>query len=353
MRVVIASLPIGTGHDVAARALAEAFVATGAEVGFSHHLVASARWQTALYFLSLRYVPWLYGEVFRREDRRGAHWAGHRRWWRGIGRRILTEVFLQQRPDVVICTHPFALTAWSAIREEQPNLRLVGVLTDLSVHRFWYEPLADAYTVWLPEQVEDLCRLGVDRERIWSTGIPIRASFQQPNGFWGFKPPPVVLLGGGLGMGPYYRILRQLSELPWPILAVCGHNERLRWQLSEHRWPASVAIEGYVENMPLLLKNARLVVGKPGGVTAAEVAQSQVPFLLTHWIPGQEEVNRDRLVAHQLAMTGQTNLVNAAAELLNPDSAVRARMLAQQQHWARPQAARDIRDYVARLVGSP
>lgn len=344
MRVLIASLPIGTGHDIAARALAEACLQRGMTVEFSEHLVGRARIETGLYFWALKYLPRQYGAVFRWEDRTGFHWEAHRRHWMQVGTEILSHVYDLYEPDVILATHPFALNAWAGVKEKRQAFKLVAVLTDLSVHRFWYEPLADAYTVWFPEQVKDLTRFGIDSKTVWQTGIPIRSSFRDPA--WElplYSKDPIVLLGGGLGMGPYYRILKRLAALDYPVVAVCGHNERLHWQLDQRRWPDTVSIVGYVEKMPLLLRHARLVVGKPGGVTAAEVAQSQVPWILSHWITGQEEANRDRLVDHDMAVRGDKDRLDAWARTLLPEeSPARRKIMQAQDNWARPHAAQDI-----------
>ncbi len=350
MRILIASLPIGTGHDSAAKALAEACLGLGMDVEFSEHLVGKARVETGLYFWALQHMPSQYGAVFRWADHSPARWARHRQRWMHIGKSQLEAVYDAYQPDIILATHPFALNAWSGIKAIHPHLKIVGILTDLSVHRFWYEPLADAYTVWLPEQVEDLARFDVPEERIWRSGIPIRSAFHAPR--WElplFARDPIVLLGGGLGMGPYYRILRHLARANYPVVAVCGHNERLRWQLDQHAWPSTVTIVGYVEKMPLLLRHARIVVGKPGGVTAAEVAQSRVPFIMTHWIPGQEEANRDRLLRHQLALRADSDLLKWVHELLPEDSPLRAKIIQQQKLWARPHAAMDIAQHLQRL----
>jgi processive 1,2-diacylglycerol beta-glucosyltransferase len=349
-RVLIASLPIGTGHDIAARAMAESFVLQGAQVEFSHHLVADMRLQTRLYFFGIRYLPHVYGSLFRMGDRSRRLWQNHRDTWRDTGVRVLESAYELYRPDIVVATHPYGLTAWSAIKERHPSLRLVGVLTDLSVHRFWYDPSADAYAVWLPEQVRDLEKLGYDPDRIWTSGIPIRASFHQPTPLLDqMRQGPVVLLGGGLGIGPYMRILKHLAELSLPVLAVCGHNEGLRLKLDEYRWPERVHVVGYIEHMPTLLKQARLVVGKPGGVTAAEVCQSQVPWILSHWIAGQEEVNRDRLIMHDLAVRGDNNLTRLADDLTQEDSPLRKKMVASQKSWARPLAAQQLAQKILAL----
>jgi processive 1,2-diacylglycerol beta-glucosyltransferase len=342
MRVMIASLPIGTGHDVAARALAEAMGQAGVEVHFSHHLAGPSRVHTAAYFLSVRYSPWLFSTMFQWGDRTAFAWKRHRIAWRGIGLDLLPHVYEQYRPDWVVATHPFALTAWTALKTRYPRLKVVGVLTDLSAHQFWWEPDADAYAVWLPEERQDLVRFGYPENRIWDTGIPIRSIFHDDAlQFARLFDGPIVVLGGGLGIGPYHRILKGLLAFDVPVLAVCGQNERLRWQLSQRSWPPHVTIAGYVENMPEILCASRAVVGKPGGVTAAEVCQVQVPWVLTHWIAGQEEVNRDRLTAHNLAALGDHGLQEALAPLL-VESPLREAMLRQQAALARPNASRDI-----------
>lgn len=350
MRVVIASLPIGTGHDIAARALAEAMGERGFEVWFSQHLAGPSRLHTAGYFFALRMVPNIFSRLFRWGDDSRFAWSRHREGWRQIGRDRLTAVYQRYEPDVVVATHPFALTAWAALKTRFPRLTVVGVLTDLSVHQFWWEPEADAYAVWLPEEVEDLVRIGCPREKIWTPGIPIRASFHDDAlDFARLFDGPIVVLGGGLGMGPYFRILRALEPLGFPVLAVCGHNERLRLRLSQHPWSPQITVAGYVEDMPELLCQSRAVVGKPGGVTAAEVCQVQVPWILSHWIAGQEEYNRDRLVQNNLAVVGGENLAEVLTPLLT-DTPQRRKMLACQAKLARPNAARDIADHLARLV---
>ncbi|MCY0882110.1 MAG: glycosyltransferase, partial [Firmicutes bacterium] len=306
--------------------------------------VSSARLETAGYFWAIKHVSRMYGSFFSWTDRTGFQWRQHRAHWMAIGQKILWPLYQQEHPDVVIATHPFALNAWAQIKKKAPSLRVVGVLTDLSVHRFWIEPEADAYTVWLPDQVNDLVKYGIAPEKIWTTGIPIRAFFRDMPPMLPFssQAAPIILLGGGLGLGPYAKILHRLKQLDYPVIAVCGQNERLRWQLTERNWPVHISIMGYVDNMPALLQKAHIVVGKPGGVTAAEVAQSQIPWVLTHWIPGQEEQNRDRLIQHHLALRGDKNFLHTVHTLLAVDSPQRKDLIQHQAQCARPHAAQEI-----------
>lgn len=351
MQVMIASLPIGTGHDIAAQALAEAFVAKNVSVGFSHHLASPIRIQIWSYFWAIRRFPGAYRSLYHRAQMMPGWWGLHRKKWQTMGRDLLISVYEEHRPDWILATHPFALTAWAGVKKVYPQLRLAGILTDLSVHRFWWEPETDAYAVWFPEQVEDLKALGCSRERIWDTGIPIRSAFAELSPVIRmFGEQPIVVLGGGLGLGPYGRTLKWLAQTDLPVLVVCGHNEPLRWRLTEQNWPDNVTILGYVSEMPALLRRSRLVVGKPGGVTAAEVCQSRVPWILTHWIPGQEEANRDRLIRHGLAAVARSGDFPELLASLTASGENRDHMQSRQEQWARPFAAEEI---AARVLQHP
>lgn len=345
------SLPIGTGHDIAAKALTEAFLAQDVEVVSSQHLASPIKWQIRSYLWAIRYTPRLYSALYYYSEDTTRWWRYHRAKWLSLGQDLLVRVYDELRPDWIVATHPFALTAWAGVKQRRPDMRLAGILTDLSVHQFWWEPEADAYTVWLPEQQHDLEQFGCQPHRIWATGIPIRAFFRRPSidPIKRFREAPIVILGGGLGLGPYVRILRRATLSEVPVVVVCGHNEALRWRLAQMNWPGNVTIVGFVEQMPHLLRASRLVLGKPGGVTAAEICQSQVPWILTHWIAGQEEANRDRLVAHGLAVTGRRHLHPLIQEMMGDDGGLRGPMQDQQKYWARPQAAQDI---VAKILAS-
>jgi len=332
VRVLIASLPIGTGHDSAARAIMQALANRGAVIQPSHHLEPHAGLARHAYYQALRFLPTPYDLAFHRShDGWAPAWVVNRRRWRRLA-PVLRTVAARFRPDWVVCTHPFALAAWAGVTER--TFGVVGVVTDLSVHRFWYEPDADAYAVWLPVMRQDLVRWGYPAERIWVTGIPIRSEFAsvRPR-FEG----PVVVMGGGLGMGPIEATVNRLRGVGRPIRVICGKNERLYDRLKRRFEPGEVTVYGYVDNMPDILDGTALVVSKPGGLTVAETAASGVPLVISHHLPGQECVNLTRLLRIGLAVADETDVVRVVQGMLK-----RARWEEQahrQRHFGRADAA--------------
>jgi 1,2-diacylglycerol 3-beta-galactosyltransferase len=99
--------------------------------------------------------------------------------------------------------------------------------------------------------------------------------------------------GGGEGSG---KLLQQVTALArgggdWQLIVVCGRNEKLRARLARVNFRNRALILGFVDNMPDLLRAADLAVGKAGPGTIGEALATEVPILLTSYLPGQETQN--------------------------------------------------------------
>ena len=56
---------------------------------------------------------------------------------------------------------------------------------------------------------------------------------------------------------------------------------------------------------------ADVFVTKPGGLTTAEALNWNLPIIVTHWLPGQEELNINYLSKKQLILAKPKDLANA------------------------------------------
>src|SRR5262249_22095208 len=150
------------------------------------------------------------GELRKRFD----HW---------IGKPLLREV-MSSDPLAVVATHFFPMP--KLIWARQSGLLaapLVEVVTDYAAHAVWAEPGADAYCAPHGRACLDLVRHGVSADRVFATGIPVRAAF-------GYAPPArrdgslrVLVTSGGFGVGPVTRVLRSFAGVPGVSLTVvCG-----------------------------------------------------------------------------------------------------------------------------------
>jgi 1,2-diacylglycerol 3-beta-galactosyltransferase len=146
-------------------------------------------------------------------------------------------------------------------------------------------------------------RAGVPGERVQRCGLPIRLEFGQvqpdsdaARAALGLEQrPTVLLLGGGAGMGALEAtaaaLAPALAQRNGQLAVICGRNQAVRARLAGQRWPIPVRVAGYVDNMPLWMAAADLLVSKAGPGTIAEALASGLPMILSSFVPGQETGN--------------------------------------------------------------
>ena len=289
-----------------------------------------------------------------------------REWAQRMTARNLRTLMLEQRPDVVVCTHAFPCGAMSEYKRLYPHdaPAVVGVVTDFAVHAFWAHSNVDAYIVAHEAQVEDLAARGVPRGRISAVGIPTLPAFALPPAnradlrtSLGIPSDrqSVLLMGGGLGMGPIGRMLSALAPLRDRVSAVvlAGHNPRLARKLDglEQDLGFPIRVVEFVDNVHDYMHACDLLLTKPGGLSSAEALVAGIPMVLYHPLPGQEERNATFLLEHGAARRARsTREVTAIVERLLDDSRARTDMRIGAEHIARPHAAHDAAQIVVQSM---
>lgn len=373
MRVLILTAAFGTGHNQVAEALREAAVGAGQSADVVDALAVSLpkmnRWLTGGFIQLLARAPGLYRLAYNGAENPGSWSDGlkessmqalARIMWQGM-----SGVLAQTQPDVILCTHPFplgVLAAWR--RQRRISVPVVAVLTDFAAHSFWVHGGVDQYHVATAETAASLAAEGVPEEMIHVSGIPVRHGFgAAPDrapamAELGLDParPTVLVMGGGLGLGPLPGVMQSLLAAPYPLqtVLVAGHNQRLLARLEPlvqaANGHASARLLGYVSQIDRLMAAADLIVTKPGAVTASEALALGVPMLLVDPIPGHEERNQEALVAagaaRSLALPEQAG---AAVAGILADGVALSRMARAARLMGRPHAARQVIEQVARL----
>lgn len=319
---------------------------------------------TTGYVALVRRLPRLYR--FLRKPAESLADIGPFRSWVGRYAARNLSLFLRGRiPDAVVCTHPFACGVMAQYKMAYaPSLPLTAVLTDFSAHPFWVHPAIDRYVVAHDEMKNYLIERGIADARIDVSGIPIDDRFAQlempirtavtrtrlglPSDRY-----VVMLMGGGLGVGPLAAMLDELAKLRFPIfvVVVAGRNERYRAFLARHAKKLSIPVKvvGFIANVHEYMHVIDLLMTKPGGLSCAEVMAARVPTILTAPLPGPEEANAAYLESHGAVLYARHanefgQLVTTA--LTNP--MMRLRLVHAMQRVAHPNAAAAI---AARVVG--
>lgn len=375
-RVLILSASSGAGHVRAAQALEKAFAAAGGcAVEHIDALDYTSKFFQKIYddaYITLvRRAPGIMGLVYDRFDR---PWR-HRRRMLALDRlntKPMIRLLKKLQPDLCVATHflPAEIIAWLRTRRKLRAKHAV-VVTDMDVHAMWLCRPVERYYLAMEESAEYLARIGVPRETLCVTGIPIDPVFLELKDQvemrrkHGLAPYRTTLLisAGGYGVGPMERLVADLLALdqPWQIVAVAGKAERTRARLAElarrsGKFSDGVArlhVVGFTTEMDEWMAAANLLVGKAGGLTVSEALARGLPLVLIEPIPGQEERNADHLLEAGAAIRCN-NLPAAAwkiAQLLG-DGERLGRMRAAARTMARPAAAREIAADALRLVQS-
>jgi processive 1,2-diacylglycerol beta-glucosyltransferase len=241
---------------------------------------------------------------------------------------------------------------------------VLGIVTDFAVHGFWVHADVDAYAVATEAMRDALIARGVPAERVLASGIPVHPRFArnvEPRAVLRARlglpqdGPVVLLMGGGLGIGPLERMLHAMERLEAPaaVVAIAGRNARVERRLPTVAQGLSrpVHVLGFVENVYDYMHACDVLVTKPGGLTAAEALVAKIPMVLSRPLPGQEERNSRLLVEAGCAVRVRSlgELPGALDSVLS-DPERRARMVAAATGLGRPNAAREIGMLVARLA---
>ncbi len=366
---LIVTASIGSGHNRAAQAIGNEIRSKYPQANI--HIVDFMSTKTAYlnmllkeaYLIMLNLLPAMYALLY--------NWTGGR--LKGFSIQTLLAIAMKNdmrnliklyQADVVICTHPFPCAAAAYLKKnEQVDILLAGVITDFAIHQLWVYKEVDMYFLCNASMANLLAEKGVDKWRIFDTGIPIDTSFavhydknklaQEMN--LDLTIPIILVMGGGLGMGGVKFALTALENIQqrMQVLVVAGENQNLRSQLrkvaeeSKH----SVRVWGFSDNIQELMAVSTLLITKPGALTICEALAMELPMVLSEPIPGQEKENAAYIEATGTALwVRNTDELASIVERLILDTEALSLMRKNAQKYKKPYAAETIVDEIEKYL---
>src|SRR5882724_10604391 len=247
-RVLILSASSGAGHVRAAQALEKAFHAQGnCEVehidALQHVTKLFQRLYDKAYIRMVRRAPELMGLLYERTDQPWRH-PRERLAMDRLNTQPMIRLLKKIQPDLCVATHflPAEILAW-LIAKNKLRARNAILVTDYDVHAMWLCRTVDRYYVAIPEAAEYLAGIGVPREIIRVTGIPIDPLFSAAVDRAAARKhlkldaaaPVILIAAGGYGIGPVEQLVRDLLALqkPWQIVAIAGKSEQVKKKLED------------------------------------------------------------------------------------------------------------------------
>jgi processive 1,2-diacylglycerol beta-glucosyltransferase len=375
-RVLILSVSIGEGHMQAAMAIKEAILKRDpyTEVNILDTFRSTNPiWDKMVsntYMEILKITPAFYGYLYRLAEKESILQGTAREEFNRVLNFVtaprLNQLLNVYSPQVIFCTHPFPAGVINRLKErgEYTGL-LVGILTDFTVHPFWVFPKVDLYSVAAEEIRMTFKDYNFNIDRVHACGIPINSCFLDPVNKSGVKSKlslqqklkTILVMGGGLGMGPISDIVKVLGAggIPCQVIVVTGYNETLRDKL-ERMVPGfnnPVKVLGFADNVHELMSVADLMIGKAGGLTCAEALAKGLPIFIVDPIPGQEVRNTEFLCKAGAAVQAGNirDLANKVGEYLNEPRRLK-KMSISASHLGKPLAAQSVVRTIEDYIGS-
>jgi len=132
------------------------------------------------------------------------------------------------------------------------------------------------------------------------------------------------------------------------------HHARLA-SVAERHAPPGATVLGWTDQMPELLKNGHLLIGKAGGATVQEALAAGCPMLVNKVVPGQEEGNAELLCRSGAGamMPPPAELTDYLLNLVQSKNGASWKTMRQRSiSTGRPGAAEAIADLALRLCKS-
>lgn len=313
-RVLVVSAGFGEGHNRAAWALERMLATLHPDVSVRvvdalSHGARTVQRQRNLYYAALRFCPALYARSYRLLS----DLPGTLPRLSAPYRRELRAPINEFRPTIVLATHVFCAHAAQQLLSSRA-VPVVGVLTDWVDDAYWNRTALDRYLVASGPLVQRLTAAGIDREKVVCSGIPVAPGFyrhqdktraRETVGLAGDRYT-VLLLGGGLGLGPVRDTAWALtrSDLGHQVIVGTGRNDELRSRIELLKLSAKVPLVAvpFTNRLDDYMRASDVVVTKPGGVTVAECLAQELPLvLLGKALPGPETLNETHLLDSGLA----------------------------------------------------
>ncbi len=357
MRILILTAGYGEGHNSAARGIQSALTRLGHGNDVElHDLFAETyghvnEWIRKGYLALINNWPRSWGHVYKWLDRKTDFYADFRRFTRL--KKNLQNLLDRFDPDVVVSVfpaYPYLLESLSP----RNRARSVAVVTDsITINAIWYRSRADYFILPNEQSAVVLRAADIAESRIKVLGFPVDPRFADlPR-----RPVPssdnptrvLYMINAGTRRAP--ETARLLSRLPVQLTVTVGRDEKLRQRTEAAVAPAKVEIIGWSKNLPEILCQNHLLIGKAGGATVQETIAAACPMIVNHIVSGQEEGNAQLLLETGSGMIAKepAAVARAVEEMIANNAAGWQEKAENIARISRPRASLDIAEFLLSL----
>jgi processive 1,2-diacylglycerol beta-glucosyltransferase len=359
-RILILTAGFGEGHNSAARGVRDGLARIapgGAEIelrdlfpeayGALNEIVRRA------YLAVINRWPGSWGHVYRWLDNITDFDQRFERFSRLKQR--LTRLVERFQPDVVVSTFPPYPYLLREIFGADPRCKSVVIITDsITVNAIWYRCDADYFLAPNEQSAAVVRGGGVSPQKIKNFGFPVNPKFaelaldrQLPAS--GSERRVLYMIHAATRGAP--ELVRRLTSLGIDLTVTIGRAKKLRPAIEGAAVGSKTKILGWTDELPRMLHQSHLLIGKAGGATVQETIAAGCPMIINHVVSGQEEGN-----ARLIIETDSGVIARSPTEVMAQVQRAFANDAKQWGEWAtnisrlsRPRASLDIAKFLMSL----
>jgi processive 1,2-diacylglycerol beta-glucosyltransferase len=363
-RILILTASFGEGHNSAARGVRDGLARVapeGVEVelrdlfaeayGPVNELVRQS------YLAVVNFTPRAWGAVYRWLDRKKDFDTEFARFSRLEDH--LAGLLERFQPDVMVCTFPAYPNVLRRIqgqsaRGSQP-CKIVVVITDsITINAAWYRCAADYFIVANDQSASVLRTVGVIPQKIKVFGFPVSPKFADSAASNRVLPPSnserrvLYMIHAATRGAP--ELAQRLADLGVNLTVTIGRADTLMPEI-EAAAGDKAKIIGWTDELPRMLHESHLLIGKAGGATVQETIAAACPMIISYVVAGQEEGN-----ARLIVETKSGVIANSPRQVIAQVERAFADDARQWREWyanisklSRPRAALDIAEFLLSL----
>ncbi|MEY2545595.1 MAG: processive 1,2-diacylglycerol beta-glucosyltransferase [Verrucomicrobiota bacterium] len=352
-RILILTAGYGEGHNSAARGVRDGLARVAPDTivdlrdlfaetfGPFHELVRRS------YLTVVNRFPKSWGAVYRWFDRKKDYDKNFARF-RRLKKR-LAALLNEFQPDVVVSVFPPYPYMLEQIAGANRTFKNIAIVTDsITVNAIWFRSRADYFLLPNEQSADVLRRAGIANDRIKVLGFPVNPVFaelsqdrQSPS-----EVMPRVLYMINIAARGAIETVRRLLELNIHLTVTVGRSAKLGEAIA--KISDKIDIVGWTDQLPRMMRESHLLIGKAGGATTQETIAAGCPMIINHVVSGQEEGN-----ARLIAETNSGAIALTPVEVASQVQRAFANDAQQWREWStniarlsRPRAALDIAEFL-------
>jgi processive 1,2-diacylglycerol beta-glucosyltransferase len=230
------------------------------------------------------------------------------------------------------------------------------VVTDsITINAAWYRCDADYFLVANEQSASVLQGVGVAPQKIKGFGFPVSPKFADFAGSNRVLPSNnserrvLYMIHAATRRAP--ELVRLLADLGIGLTVTIGRADKIRPAIEAAVDGRPAKIVGWTDELPRMLHESHLLIGKAGGATVQETIAAGCPMIINHVVAGQEEGN-----ARLIVETNSGVIARSPVEVVTQLQRAFADDAKQWREWVAniaklslPRAALDIAEFLLSL----